>query len=93
MAEQTQAQSTQRSQRQALVQTTWDQLEQAGAYVEFGTGDLYRVPSEALIRGGSPIIARVSNGATRLLRVSDDPMVPIQHAREVAANNNLQPNF
>jgi hypothetical protein len=41
-----------------------------GADVEIGTGDLYRVPKEALIPGASPIIKKQSTGASRLVQVA-----------------------
>ena len=43
--------STAPGQRSALPQTTWENLTDPGAYVELGTGDLYRVPQEALSLG------------------------------------------
>lgn len=42
------------------MQTTWEELNQPGAYVEDGTDDLFRVPQEALVRGASPIITKVN---------------------------------
>lgn len=75
------------------MQTTWEDLREPGAYVEEGSGDLFRVPQEALITGASPIISRVSNGASRFVRVSENPAVPLVKARMVAADHNIEPNF
>jgi hypothetical protein len=85
--------SIQPQHRSALLQTTWEDLREPGAYVEEGSGNLFRVPQEALITGASPIIARVSNGASRLVRVSENPAVPLVKARMVAADHNIEPNF
>lgn len=93
MSEGRQSTSIQPQHRSALLQTTWEELREPGAYVEEGTGDLFRVPQEALITGASPIIARVSNGASRLVRVSENPAVPLVKARMVAADHNIEPNF
>jgi hypothetical protein len=93
MAEARQNASIQPQHRSALAQTTWEELREAGAYVEEGSGNLFRVPQEALVAGCSPIIGRVSNGASRLVRVSDNPSVPLLKARMVAADHNIEPNF
>jgi hypothetical protein len=93
MAEGRQSASIQPQHRTSLAQTTWEELREPGAYVEEGSGDLFRVPQEALVTGCSPIISRVSNGASRLVRVSDNPSVPLLKARMVAADHNIEPNF
>ena len=49
--------------RFALPEVNWDELNEPGAYVERGSGDLYRVPKEAIIPGGSPIIHKESVGS------------------------------
>jgi hypothetical protein len=88
-----QSQSIQPQRRSTLLQTNWEDLNAPGAYVEEGSGDLYRVPQEALFQGCSPIITKVSNGASRLVRVSENPAVPLMKARMVAADHNIEPNF
>ena len=93
MAQARQSQSIQPSHRSLLLQTTWEELTQPGAYVEEGTGDLFRVPQEALVQGASPIITKVSNGEPRLVRVSDNPAVPLLPARMIALDHNIEPNF
>jgi hypothetical protein len=93
MADARQSSSIQPQHRSALLQTTWEELREPGAYVEEGSGDLFRVPQEALITGASPIIARVSSGASRLVRVSENPAVPLMKARMVSADHNIEPNF
>jgi hypothetical protein len=76
----------------SLVETTWEELTQPGAYVEEETGDLFRVPQDALVRA-SPIITKVSYDESLLLRVSDDPSVPLLTARMIAEDHNIAPNF
>lgn len=85
--------STAPGQKMALPQTTWENLDEPGAYVELGTGDLYRVPQEALLQGGSPVIRKQSLGASRLVQLSKNPFVTTMEARMIAAENNISPNF
>ena len=80
-------------QRTVLPELGWEELNEAGAYVERESGNLYRVPKEALIPGGSPIIHKESLGATRLVRVSRDPFVTTLEARIRCAQHNIHPNF
>ena len=80
-------------QRFMLPEVSWDEVAEAGAYVERGSGDLYRIPKEALIPGSSPIIHKESRGASRLLQVSKNPFVTTLEARLRCAQHNVQPNF
>jgi len=80
-------------QRTSLPQVAWEDLIEPGAYVEAGTGDLYRIPQEALVSGASPIIKKESRGASRLLQVSRNPFCTTLHARMVSAEHNVEPNF
>lgn len=76
-----------------LQETTWEGLSEPGAYVDVQTGSLFRVPPEALVRGCSPIISRTSSQTSRLVKVSDNPAVPLLAARNIAADHNIEPNF
>ena len=79
--------------RFSLLEVPWEDLAEPGAYVELGTGDLYRVPKEALVHGASPVIKKQSVGASRLVQVSKDPFVITMEARMICAEHNIQPNF
>jgi len=76
-----------------LPEVTWADLAEPGAYVERGSGDLYRIPKEALIPAGSPIIHKESVGASRLVQVSKNPFVTTLEARLRCAQHNIEPNF
>src|SRR5437667_4278196 len=76
-----------------LPEVTWADLAEPGAYVERGSGDLYRIPQEALIPGGSPIIHKESAGASRLVQISRNPFVTTLEARLRCAQHNIEPNF
>jgi hypothetical protein len=91
--EQARTKSVQPQQKFILPELAWEELNEPGAYVERGTGDLYRIHQEALIRGGSPIIHRESVGASRLVQVSKNPFVTTLEARLCCAQHNIEPNF
>jgi len=91
--EQVKTRSVEPQTRSVLSETTWEDLTEAGAYVERGSGDLYRVPKEALIPGSSPIIHKESLGASRLVQVSKNPFVTSLEARLRCAQHNIEPNF
>ena len=77
----------------ALPELGWEDIDEAGAYVEVGSGDLYRIPQEALIRGSSPMIRKESTGASRFVRVSRNPFITTLQARLLCAEHNVEPNF
>jgi len=91
--EQVKTKSVQPQQRFTLAEVAWGELNEPGAYVERGTGDLYRVPQEALIPGGSPIIHKESMGGSRLVQISRNPFVTTLEARLSCAQLNIEPNF
>ena len=84
--------SAQPSHRVAFMEVSWDEIHTPGAYVEQGSGDLYRVPQEA-IGPASPLIKKQSLGASRLVRISANPFVTTLEARMLCAEVNILPNF
>ena len=76
-----------------LLQTTWQDIVEPGAYVEVGSGDLFRIPKEALLEGSSPLIRKESSGSSTFIQVSKNPYVTTFEARMVCAEHNVQPNF
>lgn len=93
MAEQVRTQSVEPQTRTSLIALPWEEVHEAGAYVEVGTGDLFRIPKEALIAGASPMIRKESVGASRLLQVSKNPFITTLQARMLCAEHNVEPNF
>lgn len=91
--EQAKTKSAEPQHRFSLPEITWDDLSEAGAYVERGSGDLYRIPKEALIPGGSLLVHKESLGASRLVQVSKNPFVTTLEARLCCAQHNIEPNF
>jgi hypothetical protein len=76
-----------------LVECTWQDIEQSGAYVDLETGYLYRIPTAALQQRAAPLIRRESTRVSRLIRVSTDPCVPTQAARLICCQHNVTANF
>ena len=71
----------------------FNDLNTPGAYVD-QNGRLYRVPAKALTEGHSPDINIVSDEEISLTMISDNPLVPIDKARELTANTSgLVVNF
>jgi hypothetical protein len=64
-----------------------------GHYVSRSTGNGYRVPAEARIKGASPVIEPVSAKPSRLVKLSDNPFIALIKARNLAANCGIEPNF
>lgn len=85
--------SVEASHRTTLLEVMWENIHEPGAYVERGSGDLYRIPKEALIQGGSPVVVKESRGASRLVQLSRDPFITTLEARLICAQHNIQPNF
>ncbi|MGO8818629.1 MAG: hypothetical protein ACLQVG_28640 [Terriglobia bacterium] len=92
-SEENMTQSAQGSRRQVLSEVTWESVNDPGAYVERGSGDLFRFPKESLIPGASPSIVKESRGASVLLKLSDDPFITTFKARLLCAQNNVEANF
>jgi hypothetical protein len=86
-------QSIEAQHRRTLPEVDWADMSAAGCYVDEGSGDLFRVPKEALITGASPVIVRESYGASRLRYLSTDPFLPTLKARLICAQHNIKPNF
>jgi len=76
-----------------LSEIAWHDINEPGAYVEVGSGDLYSFPKEALMQGASPLVRKESAGASRLVKVSDNPYVTTFEARMICAEHNVAPNF
>jgi hypothetical protein len=93
MAEQARVVSVEPQRRHTLPEATWGDINQPGAYVEVGSGDLYRIPKEALIPGSSPLIRKESAGASRFVQLSPNPFITTLQARMLACEHNVEPNF
>ncbi|HEY2988716.1 MAG TPA: hypothetical protein VGL11_13380 [Candidatus Binatia bacterium] len=91
--EQSRNQSYQPQQKVFLKEVSWEEIEEPGTYAERGSGDLYRIPQEALVRGASPVIQKQSNGSSRMVKLSTDPFLTTLQAKLKCAEHNISPNF
>ena len=89
MAEPTAA--TRRTDR--LQEMAWNEIAHAGCYLVLGSGDLIRVPQEALLSGHSPVITVTSDSETKVAKLSEDSAKPITFLRTIAAHYDYQVNF
>ena len=71
----------------------FERISRAGAFVLNRTGDLIRVPDEALIEGRSPTIDIVSKEPWMVTKIANDPYLPLGAARARAADMDLFVNF
>jgi hypothetical protein len=76
-----------------LIECTWRDIEQPGAYVDLETGYLYRIPVEALQQRAVPLIRRESTRVSRLIRVSKDPCIATQAARLICCQHRITAHF
>ncbi|MGQ0742492.1 MAG: hypothetical protein ACT4OG_09425 [Alphaproteobacteria bacterium] len=76
-----------------LPEFSWEDVTEPGAYVSKSTGNLYRFPAEALLRGASPLIMQESKEPTILVQISKDPFITAFEARHRCAQYNVEPNF
>jgi len=91
--EQSRNQSYQPQQKAFLKEVSWEEIEEPGTYAERGSGDLYRIPQEALVRGASPVIQKQSTGSSRMVKLSADPFLTTLEAKLKCAEHNIRPNF
>ncbi|MCI0528807.1 MAG: hypothetical protein L0Y56_15320 [Nitrospira sp.] len=77
----------------ALPQISWSDIKEPGAYVEVASGNLYRIPYEALMKGASPVIMMESLGFSKYVKLSDNPFVALYTARVLCIDQNIEPNF
>lgn len=93
MAAQVQNVSLDPKQASRLLRMTWQDITEPGAYVEVGSGDLYRIPKEALLEGSSPLVRKESSGSSSFLQISKNPYITTFEARMICCEHNVQPNF
>ena len=69
------------------------EIREPGTYINMETGSLFRVPEDALNKGHSPVMDIVSKTGPVCYKLCDDPWVPINKARLLAADADIQINF
>jgi len=69
------------------------QISIPGAYVLNRTGDLLRIPDDALAPGRSPVLDVVSRNQWVVTKISTNPYLTLSKARSIAADMDLEVNF
>src|SRR2546427_12898986 len=82
-------QSVQATRRHTLQETNWEAISEAGAYVERGSGDLYRFPKEELIAGAAPFIVKVYRGASVQVKGGENSLIADFQAWLLDATHNV----
>jgi hypothetical protein len=93
MAEEAKVILLQPERRGVLPEYSWEELSEPGTYVEKGTGNLYRIPKEALIQGACPLIHKQRLRAFRLVQLSRNPFLTTFVARLTCAEHKVKFNF
>ena len=71
----------------------FESISHPGCFVVNRTGELLRIPDDALAPGRSPTIDIVSKDPWKVTRISNDPYLPLNKARALAADMDLPVNF
>jgi hypothetical protein len=80
-------------QRSRPPEFSWQDINDPGAYVDIESGELYRIPKEALLAGASPLIRKESTAPSRLVQISKNPFVTNLEARLACCEHSIKPNF
>ncbi|MBI3098239.1 MAG: hypothetical protein HYY93_08370 [Planctomycetes bacterium] len=65
-----------------------------GAYVSKETGRLYQIPASAIQEGHSPLFNVLGpTGDEQVIRLSNNPFMPIDKLRLLASQANVEPRF
>ncbi len=76
-----------------LAEMGWNDIDFPGCYLLIDSGELVRIPEEALAPGHSPLVTITSSRDTRVARLSENPSEPISVLRATAADNDYFVNF
>lgn len=77
----------------SLAQSPWSDIMEPGAYVDHLTGDLYRIPAQALVNRASSTVSIGTSQTPRFVRLSRNPFVTLFEARRLSARHRIEPNF
>lgn len=76
-----------------LAEMSWSEIERPGSYLLVDSGDLVRIPAQAIAPGRSPVVTLTSVGGTRVALLSTNAAEPTQALRTLAARHNYFVNF
>ncbi len=70
-----------------------DEVTEPGAFVSEGTGDLVRIVPRGVLQEGEELLRKHDDEPVYVMRISNDPFIPISQARLAAANLDIAINF
>jgi len=76
-----------------LPEMSWNAINESGCYLLVDSGELIRIPAEAVAPGHSPLVTITATRETRVAKLSDNPAEPISVLRALAADNDYFVNF
>ncbi len=76
-----------------LQEMSWNEIDRPGCYLLVDSGELLRIPQDALAAGHSPLISVTSVEETRVAKLTDNPADPISTLRTLAADNDYFVHF
>ena len=80
--------------RRSLRELAQPEISEPGAYVDIGTGALYRVPARALLEGALPASWKeMTAGGGQFVQVSKNPYIHSLEARIICAAHDIHFNF
>ncbi len=79
--------------RKVVKVLNFNEINEPGSYVMLSTGDLVRIPPEAVSPGHSPLITIHSRGVARVAQLSTNDAELITTLRHIAADNDIRTNF
>ena len=68
-------------------------INEPGVYLFEREGMLMRIPEDGLTDASTPLVPLYSNSPVWMWRLSTDPWLPMNKARNIAANNDLAVEF
>ena len=77
----------------ALKVLNFNEITQQGCYVLLDTGQLVRVPTQAIGPEPKPTITIHQQGITRAALLTDNDAELVSTLRDIALNNDIQPKF
>ena len=76
-----------------LQEMSWNEIDRPGCYLLVDSGELLRIPQDALAAGHSPLISVTSVEEMRVAKLTDNPADPISTLRTLAADNDYFVHF
>jgi hypothetical protein len=71
----------------------FDGINDPGCYICEWTGHMMRVPPDGVAPGRSPLLNIVGREPLFVIKISDNPYIPVTKARMLAANFDVAVNF